>query len=253
MKDNIKKEIIALKRKEEAFLKKERTEIALKEVIYEKVPEKLIGTLELAFTKAFKLVFLKGTGLIEKTFKKEDLDLEFEANDFILHKKTSKKAIKRMDKISGKSNLLNNSFATVSGFGMGLLGMGIPDIPVLVSIILKGVYQIALSYGFDYNNENEKIYILRLIRVALTAGEDRLKYNDELESMDYEGVTVDQEITKTAKVLSDELLVEKFVQGMFIVGIIGGFVNHSVYKKISKLASIKYKKRYLFMKLLDNN
>ncbi|MDD4378123.1 MAG: EcsC family protein, partial [Eubacteriales bacterium] len=100
---------------------------------------------------------------------------------------------------------------------------------------------------------NEKIYIVRLIRVALTAGEDRLKYNDELESMDYEGVTVDQEITKTAKVLSDELLVEKFVQGMFIVGIIGGFVNHSVYKKISKLASIKYKKRYLFMKLLDNN
>lgn len=57
-----------------------------------------------------------------------------------------------------------------------------------------------------------------------------------------------EEIKKTAKALADALLVEKFVQGIPIVGVVGGFVNHAVYKKILFLARLEYKKRYLLGK-----
>lgn len=249
MKNKWRKAIIEVETKEKAFLEKEKTEIALKEEIFKKVPEKLIGTLQFAFIKAFKLVFTQGTTLIEKTFNKEDLDIEFMANDYIIDKKTTKKNIKRLDKLSGKSNFINDALTTASGFGMGLMGMGIPDIPVLVTTILKGVYQIAVSYGFEYDSLEEKIYILRLIRTALAPKEMKKAFNLELDSLDISETSLEKEINITAKVLSDELLVEKFVQGLFIVGVIGGFVNHSVYKKISKFASIKYKKRYLIIKM----
>lgn len=252
MRNNWRKSILEVEKREKAFLDKEKTEIALKEEIYKKVPDKLIGTLQFAFIKAFKLVFTQGTGLIEKTFNKEDLDIEFMANDYIIDKKTTKKNIKRLDKLSGKSNLVNDLLTTASGFGMGLLGMGIPDIPVLVTTILKGVYQIARSYGFEYKSEEEKIYILRIIRTALAPKELKYDFNRELDSMDLSNTSVEEEINITAKILADELLVEKFIQGLFIVGIIGGFVNHSVYKKISKFASIKYKKRYLILKMQED-
>lgn len=35
----------------------------------------------------------------------------------------------------------------VEGVGLGLLGIGLPDIPLFTAVILKSVYEIALSYG----------------------------------------------------------------------------------------------------------
>ena len=59
----------------------------------------------------------------------------------------------------------------------------------------------------------------------------------------------DEEIDLTAAALADALLVEKFVQGIPIVGAVGGVVNTAVYSRVAKLAAIKYKQRYLYGKL----
>ena len=55
-------------RKEQHFLHKrqQKKEPALNRMLEQKVPPKLQQTLELAFEKAFALVFEKGTGMIEK-------------------------------------------------------------------------------------------------------------------------------------------------------------------------------------------
>lgn len=244
----IKKEISNLNKKEVKFLKKVKKDNVIKEKINTIVPIKLRSALELAFVKAFQTIFLHGASVIEKTFDKEDISLEFEANQYILDKKETRKNVKRLDKMSQKSNLVNNALVTTSGLGLGLLGMGLPDIPILVAGILKGVYQIALSYGFSYDTTEEKIYILRLIRVALASNEMKLEYNQELEGKNYANTSLEEEIVLTAKVLSEELLIEKFVQGIPIIGIIGAVVNHMIYKKITKISVVKYKKRYLEQK-----
>lgn len=62
-------------KKEQKFLasRTEKKDTFLNKKLAEKVPEKLQGTLDSAFAKAFGMIFEKGTGIIEKTFKKDEL------------------------------------------------------------------------------------------------------------------------------------------------------------------------------------
>lgn len=103
----------------------------------------------------------------------------------------------------------------------------------------------------DYGSEEEKRYILRLICTALSDGGQRDACNRKLDSMEYGGGTLAGEIASTARMLSDALLVEKFVQGLPVVGVVGGAVNFSIYRRIAALAAVKYKKRYLMRKLSE--
>ena len=56
---------------------------------------------------------------------------------------------------------------------------------------------------------------------------------------------LDEEIRNTSKVLSQAMLTTKFIQGLPIVGVIGGVINFTVINKISSYSKLKYKKRYL--------
>lgn len=47
------------------------------------------------------------------------------------------------------------------------------------------------------------------------------------------------------------MLTVKFIQGIPIIGVVGGVVNYSIIKKIGKYSSLKYKKRYLIRKAKD--
>ena len=60
-------------RAEEDFLTKgvSKKDTKLNQLLADKVPEKLQETLDTAFSKAFETIFEKGTGIIEKTYKKD--------------------------------------------------------------------------------------------------------------------------------------------------------------------------------------
>jgi hypothetical protein len=141
---------------------------------------------------------------------------------------------------------------------LGLLGIGLPDIPLFLSVIVKTIYEVALSYGYQYDTPEERTYLLLLICGAITKGEQQLEFDKDLELL---GVKIDHNIVDdlslekqmkdTAHVLSDSLLTAKFIQGIPIVGAIGGAVNYNILNKIGKYAGIKYKKRYLQKKVTD--
>lgn len=217
---------------EQKFKEKEMISFPYKDQLMQKVPEKLQNTLNLAFYKAFETAFLKGTSLLEKTYDKEEIQLEHEAKQLMAEKKPSRKHIRNMDKSSKKSALFHDALSTTSGTIMGFLGMGLPDIPVLVSVMLRQIYQCALSYGYDYDTNEERIFILQLIREALS-------------DIVIDSGTLEDEISRTANCLSEKLLVEKFIQGIPVIGTAGGILNHQVIKRISKYAQISYKKRWL--------
>lgn len=250
--NDLERELLRVKRKEARLLEKQPAELKARRMIYEKVPPKVRGLLEAAFEKAFWLVFEKGTGVIEKTFDREETELEFEAVDYIVSRRPVKQAVRQVEKRAKKDDVLNTAAAAVCGAGMGLLGLGLPDIPLTVGMLLKGIYEIALGYGVDYGSERERIYILRLMRAALSAGEDRQRWNKELDELEAGGDTgrsIGEEITITSKALADALLVEKFVQGLPVVGVVGGAVNFGVYRKTAAWAGVKYKRRYLEKKV----
>lgn len=262
MKNNINKQLINLMKKEQKILNKKENGIIKGKLspifnkIESKVPEKLKSTLDSTFYKGFQLVFEKGTKYIEKMYDKEKIQLNHNENNCSIENDSSNKNIKVMDRHAKKTNFINTSISTFEGAGLGFLGMGLPDIPLFIAMILKTIYEIALSYGFKYESDNEKNYILNLVCASLTNGEVQEKYNNKVDEIAYKlnnniniNFDLDEQIKGTSNILSDSLLTSKFIQGIPLVGVVGSITNYNVINKISKYSTIKYKKRYLNNKL----
>lgn len=258
----LEKEWKKLLEKEEKMLsaaenkKETRLDAKMKEIsgkIEEKIPEKLEATLDEAFYKAFLLIFEKGTGVIEKTFKGEELQLEFLVNDFRVNQKPTKRSLRKMEAAGRKSKILNAAVTTMEGIGLGVLGIGIPDIPVFLGMLLKGMYETAAGYGYDYTKREEQILILRMIAAGLSDGAEKREADRLVEEWlgflpAVHAMTFEEEVKRASEKLSDAMLMSKFVQGLPVVGAAGGMSNPVVYQKVSRYAGLKYKKRYLAAK-----
>lgn len=237
--------------KEESKLMKARVAPAV-EKIQEKIPEKLNAALETAFFKGFKLVFEKGNAYIDKTYNKDKLKMEYAYNNSEVNRKMNWRRMRKLDKTSRQSQTVSSLVSVVEGGVLGALGIGLPDIPLFISVIMRNINEIAYSYGFNPEKDEEREYILMLICGAITKGQRQKEFNEKI---DLAGSRIDRKIQhetnleeqmmETAKVLSDSMLTAKFIQGIPIVGAIGGVVNYSIIKRIGEYASLKYKKRYL--------
>lgn len=236
---------------EQAFLQKraEKTDSRLNQLLEKKIPAGLQNTLDTAFGKAFRLVFEKGTGVIEKTYNKDQMKKVYQINEYAAKVHGNKKSLKVFSgkaKGAGAGNLLMSGAA---GVGLGVLGIGLPDIALFTGLMLKGVYEIALNYGFDYDDDEEKKFILLLIRGALSYGKDLHSINEELNFyMDYgafaKARTVEDSIKAAAGCLSKELLYMKFLQGIPVVGAVGGAYDVIYMKQIMEYAELKYRRRF---------
>ena len=71
---------------------------ALNEKLDPHVPDKLRETLNMAFNKAFEVIFEKGSSLIEKTYNKEKHELDYKVNEYAARLKPDKKRIKSLGK-----------------------------------------------------------------------------------------------------------------------------------------------------------
>ena len=123
-------------------------------------------------------------------------------------------------------------------------------------MVLKSVYEIALSYGYDYQTDEEKVFILEVIEVSMYDEEEFVEANDELNELidqivadgdTLDGYEVDKEaqIKMTARALSREMLYTKFLQGQLIIGIAGGIFDPVYVNRISTYAVLKYRRRFL--------
>ena len=248
----LEKEWIKLQKQEQIYMQKrmEKKDSRLNQLLEKKVPQNLQKTLDTAFSKAFYLIFEKGTGVIEKTYKKEELEKTYKINEFAAQIRNNRKSLKAFSKKASGAGNLNMLISGVSGIGLGVLGIGIPDIVLFTGLMLKSVYEIALNFGFDYEKEEEKQFILLLIRGALSFGEELHEVNDELnfymETGHFTTIRVlNDSISEAAGGLSKELLYMKFLQGIPIVGAAGGAYDVIYMKQIVKYAEIKYRRRFI--------
>lgn len=234
-----------------AFIQKraEKTDSRFNQLLEKKIPANLQNTLDTAFSKAFRLVFEKGTGVIEKTYQKEAMKKEYQVNEYAAKVHGNQKALKVFSKKAAGAGAGNLLLSGVSGIGLGVLGIGLPDIALFTGLMLKGVYEIALNYGFDYEDEEEKKFILLLIRGALSYGNELKNINEELNFyMDYgafvKAGTMESSIKAAAGCLSGELLYMKFLQGIPVVGAVGGAYDAIYMKQIVEFAELKYRRRF---------
>lgn len=224
--------------------------------LQDKIPKKLRDTLNNAFYKGFRLVFDKGIPYIEKTYDKDKIELEHDINHYALEKRVNKKHIKKLDHHSKQAKLVNSSISVLEGSILGLFGIGLPDIPLFLSVLMKTIYETALSYGFHYDTPEEKIYIMLLISAAISKGDSQIQLDKELELLADQidsghsvNIDLEQQTRATSGMLSEALLTAKFLQGIPIAGVVGGIINYSIVSRVSTYARLKYKKRYLLKNL----
>ena len=253
----IRKNLKKIDRKEDKFLQKTGGGLLkpLTDKLEEKIPAGLYEKLQQAFYLGFKVVFEKGDAIIEKTYDREQLQLTHRVYDESFEQLNKKKGLKALNKLAGKGNLRNLGITALEGTGLGLLGIGLPDIPVFIGVVLKSVYEISLSYGYDYKKEDEQYFILKLLEAALASDEKKAECNAEVDKLIgffHQGIAIGYDFAlqmrQTADTFATDMLCIKFLQGLPLVGVIGGPSNVVYCKKISDYARLKYQKRYLLQK-----
>ena len=188
--------------------------------------------------------------MIEKTYRKEELEKNYQIQEYAYQLCKNRKSLKAFSKKAegtGRKNLL---LSGVSGVGMGILGIGIPDIPVFTGMMLRSIYETAVSYGYKYDTEEEQYFILLLIQGAITYGKETERINEEINILisneELPAVyCISDTISKTSSLLSKELLYMKFLQGIPIAGAVGGIYDAVYMKRVTEYANLKYKRRFL--------
>ena len=270
-KQPVERELLLLEKKETGFaLGKSRVKDArLNKLLADRIPDKLDETLEKAFIKSFTVIFEKGTGAIEKTFDKDKIKKDFMVKDYAVGLKNDRKSFAAVRKSAGLSGAFNTALSGAAGIGMGVLGIGIPDIPVFTAVMVRSIFETALRYGYSYESEKERIFALFLIRGAFAGGDEYKEINFQTDRYITEGcfedilseedgiisrVTPEEPeyvrlmIKMTAKAVSDEILYMKFLQGIPIAGVIGGAYDLKYMRLVTEYAELKYRKRFLFAK-----
>ena len=247
----LERELLRLKSEERRYVqrRREEKESRLNALLEDKVPEKLQETLDGAFGTAFSLIFQKGTGVIEKTYDKDKIEADTKSGQSRILRQQDRRSFRNVTEKAGGSGLKNLLLSGAAGIGMGVVGAGLPDIPLFTAMIFKSIYEIALRYGFDYESEEEKYFILLLIRGAVAEWEEFQRIEEQIDVfMDTELLPLyysrEGEIRATAAALSKELLYMKFLQGTPVVGIIGGVYDVIYLKKINEYAELKYRRRF---------
>lgn len=255
-KSPLEKEWDALLKKDRKLTEKyaARSASALDAFLAKKVPIGLQHTLDNAFASAFRLVFSKGTGIIEKTCGVQKAKDLYHLNEAAHTVKASRKNLKAFAKQAGSKGTQNLLLSGAAGMGMGFVGVGLPDIPVFTAVLLRSIYQIALSYGFDYKSPAEQYFILLLIQGGVARGAAFTQVNAAVDCfIDTELPPPDHDpdacIRAAADSLSGELLYMKFLQGIPVVGVVGGACDAVYMKQISDYARLKYQRRFLARRL----
>ena len=247
------KELAVVNKQEEKLARaaQKATPPGWKQELESRLPDKVSSGLNSAFCKGFSAVFQHGKAVIEKGYSKEERQADYDIRNFAVQRKGGRKELRQMHKSARQSDLLNLAVTTAEGIGLGALGIGMPDIVLFLGTLLKGIYETALSYGFDYEARQEQLLILKMMETALSHGESWVRKNQEVEKMllwetvDISEEEFRQQLQSTAAVFATDMLLLKFIQGLPIVGILGGAANGVYYRKILQYVQLKYRKRYL--------
>lgn len=245
------REWISLMKKEARLRQKRLKEqpSALEQSIESKIPDRLENTLTLAFQKAFDLVFSKGSKLIEKTYSKQQREQEYCVNVATAQILQNRKSLQTFSKKARAKSAQHVLLAGAEGSLLGFLGIGLPDIPLFSGVLLRSIYEISMSFGFDYDSLEEQLFILMVIEAALVRGDDFLSSDAALNQWIDWGQSPSfgqkEQLRRTSCALSSHLLYLKFIQGIPIIGTIGGISDGICLKRVTDYAQLKYKRRFL--------
>ena len=158
----------------------------------------------------------------------------------------------REEAIRKKIEWYKNSAAVEGGItGAGGILLGLADFPILISLKIKLLFDIAALYGFDVNDYRERVYLLYIFELAFSSHHHRrdvfIKMKDWIERPN----TIPEDIhqfdwRKFQQEYRDYIDIAKMAQLVPVIGApVGILVNFRLVKKLGLTAMNAYRMRII--------
>lgn len=143
--------------------------------------------------------------------------------------------------------------AMLEGAGTGAAGfwLGLADFPLLLSIKIKFLYELAAIYGFDVNDYKERLYILYIFQLAFSSQSKTNKVFAEMEDWEDTANSFPEDINEFnwrefQQEYRDYIDLAKLLQLVpFIGAFVGAYANSKLLDKLGKTAMNAYRMRLL--------
>lgn len=220
-------------------------------VLAERVPQGLTETLHRAFFHAFSLLFEKGEGIVRWAGRQQRREEAYQVRRFAADLPGRPPISAGLFQSRRQDRPGQRGAGWCAGRRIGAVGDWIagysalyPDAPENHS------GDGPVSFGFTGSELEEQIWILRLIEAALSDGAELEERNQALNGFIQDGTwpdspVLEQQMQQTAHSLSQAMLYWKFVQGIPLVGAVGGAWDAVCLRRVQRYAAIKYSRRFL--------
>lgn len=148
--------------------------------------------------------------------------------------------------------------ATIQGASTGIGGLFtlVVDIPIILGIALKTLQEIAIIHGYNPNDKQERIFIIKCLQFASSDIVGKEAILKEISSM-HDNNQTSQDMIAQLKGWQEVFLTyrehfgwKKLLQTIPIAGILfGAYANRSMIQDISESAMMLYRKRRIYDKL----
>ncbi|PKM94467.1 MAG: ABC transporter-associated protein EcsC [Firmicutes bacterium HGW-Firmicutes-1] len=145
------------------------------------------------------------------------------------------------------------TLAIASGFGTGAGGIfiGMADFPILLSIKMKFLFEVASLYGFDVKNYKERVFILYVFQLAFSSQQSRQEvYKKIVNWEEYaKSLPTKEDIfdwRSFQQEYRDYIDFEKMLQLVPGIGaVVGAYANNKLMKQLGNVAMQAYRLRLL--------
>ncbi|WP_088041465.1 EcsC family protein [Bacillus sp. EAC] len=223
-------------------------------MILDKITPKFIHEkIGLVLDELSKYVNVGGQYLVSVPSTLSKINKELGIQEITDIEKVSELTIEQMDHISNYFIASRKQFAKVqgatTGFG-GIFTLAI-DVPILLGLTLKTLQEIAISHGYDPNDQEERVFIIKCLQFTSSDIVGKKAILEELTNI--EGKKAFSQIEGWREVFytyRDNMGWKKLFQMVPIAGLIfGAYVNKQAIEDVGGVGRMLYKKRRVIEKL----
>ncbi len=156
----------------------------------------------------------------------------------------------REEAVRKKINIYRKTAAIEGGItGAGGILMGLADFPILLTIKIKMLFDIAVLYGFDVKDYKERLYLLHIFELAFSSAAHRKKVYLQMINWEEQQKNLPEDINQFdwrnfQQEYRDYLDVAKMAQMIPLIGApVGWLVNNRLVKKLGRTAMNAYRMR----------
>ncbi|MCL1988646.1 MAG: EcsC family protein [Firmicutes bacterium] len=132
------------------------------------------------------------------------------------------------------------------GFGLGGLLVNLGDLPALMTVKVKFLFDCCKLYGYNPDEKVERLFILHIFQLAYCGDARRLELFPIMKNWNEHSEQIEMNWEKLQIEYRDYMDISKLLQILPVVGAAaGGAANHRLMKKLKITAMNCYRLRYL--------